>query len=256
MAINCENRPCVSPSGARREATEVGKRSRAHEDGCRGECGRLGCSDLLAVFLVCSVVGLAVETLVSYPVDGEWKDRAGLLWGPFSPIYGAGGVLMSLVLKPLERKPMWVLWATAAVAGGAFEYFAGWFWEAAFGIVAWSYEGRPFDIGGHTCLGMAVVWGFAGLLWARWGLPAVVGAWRKIPEKAARPLAAAAGAFLAVDVAMTIVGFSCWFDRQSGEVPDTPIERYFEANYGDAFMAERFQTMSIYVELAKRSNGS
>ena len=41
---------------------------------------------LFWIFVICSVVGLVVETIVSYPIDGIWKDRAGLVWGPFSPI--------------------------------------------------------------------------------------------------------------------------------------------------------------------------
>lgn len=214
--------------------------------------GQLSFSDLLAVFVACSVVGLVVETVVSYPIDGVWKDRAGLLWGPFSPIYGVGGVLMSLVLQPFEGKPAALLWAVAAFAGGAFEYVAGWFWETVFGIVAWSYEGQPFNIGGHTCLGIAIVWGIAGLAWAKIGLPAVVGVWRRVPANVARWLTVALSAFLAIDVAMTFVGFACWFDRQAGETPETPVERYFAQNYGDDFMEQRFQTMSMYTDLAER----
>ena len=49
---------------------------------------------LFWIFVICSVIGLVVETIVSYPIDGIWKDRAGLVWGPFSPIYGVGGMLM------------------------------------------------------------------------------------------------------------------------------------------------------------------
>ena len=45
------------------------------------------------------------------------------------------------------------------LSGAAFEWFAGWFWENAFGIVAWDYSSQPFNLGGHTCLGIALVLG-------------------------------------------------------------------------------------------------
>ena len=37
-----------------------------------------------------SVLGLLMEEIVHFlfVVPGQWQDRAGLLFGPFSPIYG------------------------------------------------------------------------------------------------------------------------------------------------------------------------
>ena len=58
---------------------------------------------LFWIFVICSVIGLVVETIVSYPIDGIWKDRAGLVWGPFSPIYGVGGMLITAV-EPAQQK--------------------------------------------------------------------------------------------------------------------------------------------------------
>ncbi len=105
---------------------------------------------LMGVFTICCMVGLAGETVVSYFVDGRWESRAGFLWSPFSPIYGVGGVLMTVALKPIDRAPTTVLFGVAAFVGGCFEWVASWFWENAFGIVAWSYLDQPFNIGGRT----------------------------------------------------------------------------------------------------------
>ena len=45
--------------------------------------------------MVASVLGLIMEEVVHFlfVVPGQWQDRAGLLFGPFSPIYGCGAVL-------------------------------------------------------------------------------------------------------------------------------------------------------------------
>ena len=127
----------------------------ALRDAAKSEAIKLDLYHLVWIFAVCSVLGLVGETVVSYFVDGRWENRAGFLWGPFSPIYGVGGVLMTLALARLSDARGGVLFGVAAVVGAAFEWFAGWFWENAFGIVAWDYSSQPFNLGGHTCLGIA-----------------------------------------------------------------------------------------------------
>ncbi len=207
---------------------------------------------LFWVFIICSFGGLIIETLVSYPIDGMWKNRAGLIWGPFSPIYGVGGVLFTLVLNPLRNQRLTVLFAVSAIAGGLFEYVAGWFWETAFGIVAWSYVDQPFNIGGHTCLGIALVWGFAGFVWLKLFLPIVYDIIDHIPASIQQGLCMGLAIFMVVDVAVTLIAFTCWFDRQAGIPIESPTQVFFAEHYDDEYMQEHFQTMSMYPSLASR----
>ncbi len=210
--------------------------------------------NLFWIFIVCSVGGLVVETLVSYPVDGVWKDRAGLVWGPLSPIYGVGGVLVTVALNRLRDARTIVLFAAAAVVGGLFELVAGWFWESAFGIVAWSYADQPFNIGGYTCLGIALVWGLAGLVWMKGVLPAVMRLVDLIPAPLRTAATAVLAAFVAVDVVVTLMAFNCWFERLAGASVDTPVQEFFAEHFDDGFMEGRFQTMSLYPSLADRGD--
>ena len=55
--------------------------------------------NLFWVFVVCSVLGLLIETVQHMVVvdPGVYQDRAGMLFGPFSPIYGFGAVFMPLL---------------------------------------------------------------------------------------------------------------------------------------------------------------
>ena len=87
---------------------------------------------LFWIFVICSVIGLVVETIVSYPIDGIWKDRAGLVWGPFSPIYGVGGMLITMALWNLRDKSALAMGICAGFVGAGFEFIAGWFWETLF----------------------------------------------------------------------------------------------------------------------------
>ena len=207
---------------------------------------------LFWIFMICSVIGLVVETIVSYPIDGIWKDRAGLIWGPFSPIYGVGGTLITLALWRIRNAGPLALFLVSGFVGAGFEFIAGWFWKTFFGIVAWSYIDQPFNLGGYTCLGMAVVWGLAGLAWMHLGLSPLLRVIETIPPIVRKPLTVIACIYMVVNIAMTVLSFNFWYERQNGDPIETPLQSYFAEHYGDEFMSERFQTMSLYAELVKR----
>ena len=212
-----------APDGARasfRAADDAAPRSAA-----KSEAVKLDLYHLTWIFTVCCVLGLIGETAVSYFVDGRWEDRAGFLWGPFSPIYGVGGVLMTLALARLSEARGGVLFGVAAVVGAAFEWFAGWFWENAFGIVAWDYSSQPFNLGGHTCLGIALVWGAAGVAWVKLALPAMQRAADAVPVAWRAPLTWGLLVFFLVDAAATFAAFDCWMNRLAGAEPADAVQR-------------------------------
>lgn len=207
---------------------------------------------LFWIYTITSVLGLFCETLVSYPIDGVWKDRAGLVWGPFSPIFGVGALLMTVFLDKYRNRSWVVMFIAAAVLGGVFEWAAGTFWQQMFGFVAWDYSTQPFNLGGKTCLGIAIVWGILGVLWMKALLPIVVKMVELIPEKIRWSLTIVCFAFTMADVLLTLGAFSCWFDRQSGVPITNDFQRFFATCFGDDFMTNRFQTISMYPVLAQR----
>ena len=114
--------------------------------------------NLFWIFVVGCVVGLISEyvfhIIFVWGFDPQnWYDRAGLLFGPFSPIYGFGGLFMTLALNRFRNMQPVLLFVMCTLIGGAFEYFVSWFLEVSFGIEAWNYSGMFLSIGGgRTCL--------------------------------------------------------------------------------------------------------
>ena len=71
---------------------------------------RLNFFNLFWVFIACSVIGLVLETIWHMVVvePGVYQDRAGLLFGPFSPIYGFGALLMTVAfIKRTRSSSLW-----------------------------------------------------------------------------------------------------------------------------------------------------
>lgn len=129
------------------------------------------------VFAAMSLLGLAGETLQHYiAFNGDVESRAGLLWGPFSPIYGTGAFLLTVFALRLDGAKFhsnFSIFCIAAVVGGAVEYLASWAMEEFWGIVAWSYLEAPGNFNGRTDIFHMVIWGILGLVWVRLGYPFV-----------------------------------------------------------------------------------
>lgn len=103
---------------------------------------KLNYFNLFWVFFVCCILGLVLEDIWHMTVNdpGVYQDRAGMLFGPFSPIYGFGAVLMTMVLNRFYKKNPIIIFLVSALLGASFEVFVGWFMRTAFGVVSWSYS--------------------------------------------------------------------------------------------------------------------
>lgn len=222
----------------------------------RDETGRgyiaLDFFNILWLFVIGSVFGLALETVYRVLTSGVFEDRAGLLWGPFSPIYGFGAVLLTVCLNRLWRANLVFLFLASAVVGGAFEYATSWFMQTAFGITAWDYSGQWLSIQGRTSGRYMVFWGILGTLWVKLLLPRVLALINLIPWKVRYSLTAVCAVLMVIDIAITLMALDCWYGRVAGTATDSPVTRFFAEHFDDAVMSQRFQTMHIDPSQATR----
>lgn len=134
---------------------------------------RLDWFTLFWLFVAGCVIGLAVETVFHAIVYGGLESRAGLVWGPFSPIYGVGAVVLTLFLNRFYHSHNLVIFLVAMVVGSVLEYVTSWGMEFFWGAVAWNYSGTFGSINGRTNFAFGMMWGLLGLVWVRVALPAV-----------------------------------------------------------------------------------
>ena len=244
------------------EAAEAGTLGRAKGD--RGFI-ELDFFNLFWVFVVCCVLGLVIETVYHMVVvdPGVYQDRAGMLYGPFSPIYGFGAVLMTVALNRFYRANPVVIFLVSAVIGGLFEAAVSWFMQVGFGAVAWDYSGStifglfpdPIAVlfGGRTSTLFMCMWGALGFVWIKVCLPWLLKLINLIPWQARYSVTAVCAALMLVNGVMTLQSLECWYQRESGLPPSSPVEEFYAEHYDDAYMAHRFQSMTITPEDSARA---
>lgn len=232
------------------------------EDGTLGrdETGKgfiaLNFFNLFWIFTVCCMLGLVIETVYHFIVvdPGHYQDRAGLLFGPFSPIYGFGAVLMTVALNRFHDKNVILIFLVSAVIGGTFEYATSWFMQFAFGIVAWDYSGTFLSIDGRTNGMFMAMWGVLGVVWIKLCLPWMLKLVNLIPWNWRYAVTTVCAALMIVDGAMTLLSLDCWYQRMAGKPAETAMAQFFDRNFDNEYMQERFQSMSIDPSNATRAN--
>ena len=260
------------------EERELQRRLRSMEDRSAAEAGTLGRDpegkgyielnffNLFWVFVVCSVLGLVIETVfhMVWVDPGHYQDRAGMLFGPFSPIYGFGAMLMTIALNRFYKSNPLIIFVVSAVIGGAFEFFVSWFMQTAFGAVAWNYTGMtlfgvPDPIAalcqGRTSTPFMIMWGLLGFVWIRLCLPYLLKLINVIPWKIRYSFTTICAVLMLVNGMMTLQALDCWFERVSGEPVDTPVEQFYAKHFDNAYMENRFQSMTITPSDTSRVDG-
>ena len=195
-----------------------------------------------------------IETVYTFIVFGILESRVGLVWGPFSPLYGVGAVLLTMVLWPLRKEKVWKIFLLSAVLGSLLEQTAGWSMETFAHLQSWTYLGLPDHITQWIAWRFVAMWGILGVVWCRVIMPELI---FRIGEPTSRKqvvLVTLLAAFIALDVVMTIACFWRAGQRLEGMPPRNGFEVYVDTHFDDRFMAKTFENMRIGEDIPRRQS--
>lgn len=112
------------------------------------------------LFFIYANLGWLMEVIVGWVYRKKIVNR-GFLIGPYCPIYGFGGTIITLALSDYSNNPI-VLFCVAIVICGLLEYLTSYIMEKIFKARWWDYSQKKFNINGRVCLETIIPFGLLG----------------------------------------------------------------------------------------------
>ena len=108
-------------------------------------------------FILYSFIGFILEVIYSKATNGS-GGRKCLLVLPLCPVYGLGACAILLLPPEITSHPL-LLFLFGGLIATAVEYGVALFYEWAFQVSFWNYQGLPGNLHGRVCLPFSLIWG-------------------------------------------------------------------------------------------------
>lgn len=122
--------------------------------------------NMIYIFTICSILGYLIEIIYVFLVIGKIVNR-GMLYGPYCPIYGFGGLILYLLFYNFKKDKKYIPYAffVSSIILGTFELICGLFFKYICGIEMWNYSGHFLNILNYTTVPILIGWGILGTLY-------------------------------------------------------------------------------------------
>lgn len=135
---------------------------------------------------VFSAIGGFVYETIFYRLAWGYFVKRGTTFGPWIPIYGAGGIFMTVSIWRFQKNPLAVFLISFFVCG-ILEFFVGFVLFHCFGgLRLWNYNSEPWNfgnIGGYVCLRSVAIFGIFGFLLFYGVIPEILKIRKRLSEK-------------------------------------------------------------------------
>lgn len=205
---------------------------------------------LFIIFIIGCLFGNYYEMILNlvrhFIQDGSifWEVRRGVIYGPFSPIYGFGAVIMTLFLAEKDYKWYQIL-LYGSFLGGFCEYLIGFLQETFIGTISWDYSNYFLDINGRTTIPIMLLWGLFCLFYVKFVYPPISNLVEKIPYKIGKIVLNIFIVFLSLDMLISWSALIRQGLRRNNYPPFTFIGELFDKIYPDERLAKAFPNMVV-----------
>lgn len=205
---------------------------------------KLAFGNLFWLFLTFCLAGYIFETLIAFMEFGSFQSKAGLIYGPFSQIYGIGALLSVLLYRLVRNITHLAQFLFYSATGSIFEFSAGVLQENILGSYSWDYSSHVLSFGtGRTDILYSLVWGLSAMLVVYKVYPMVCRIYGSMDKRTSSIATIAFCTLLSTDMLVTSLAVARYSKRHYGEPPSTSIEAYLDLQFPDDFMERIFPTM-------------
>lgn len=191
---------------------------------------------LFWLFIIFSILGYLFESAACFIIDGEIKIFRGLIYGPFSQIYGFGAVLIIIISQRFKKINTIILFLFCSIGCALYEYLCSYTEEIIFGFVSWEYSGMQTNIYGRTTFLFALVWGFLGVLIIKFLFPLFSKMIENIPNKSGIIITWLLIIFISLDIFITAAALLRQSERRRDIPPSNQFEVFLDSKYPDSFI--------------------
>jgi uncharacterized membrane protein len=199
---------------------------------------------LFWVFIIASIIGCLVETIVCIVQKGHFEIRQGVIYGPFIPVYGAGAVLFYLIVpmvtgataenaKKISNMKILVY---SMVLGGITEYIFSYGQECLFGTISWDYTNLLFNINGRTSLIHCIYWGIGGIIFIKFLYPYIENLTSKMNIKKLTLATTCLAIFMIYNISISMLAGQRQMERVQNISPKSRLDTYLDEKYPDKVM--------------------
>lgn len=204
------------------------------------------------VFLIGSIIGCIVETLVGIIFDHSFKIRQGLIYGPFIPVYGIGAIMYYFIVSRIkDTKKIFIL---SMFLGGAIEYFCSYFQELCFGTVSWDYSNMFLNIGGRTSLLFCFCWGILGVLFVKFLFPLLQKIDIYIGNMQFKYITAILVSFMIFNIGISCLAGARQNQRVQKIEADSKMDAFLDKHYPDVVMDNVYSNKMNRIKVPKIEN--
>jgi len=206
---------------------------------------------LFWVFVVFSMVGTLSEGIYWVFRYGHFAYRTGMVFGPFSPVYGMATTLILVILYRYRDRSSLFIFAAAYLLAVLFEFTSSLFQQLVFGFTSWDYGDSVFAVLGRANLIYAIPWALFGLLMVKVIYPRFSGFLARFPRKPGVVVTWIVFVLMVFNAMVSSAAIIRYQERLQEIPADNVIRIQLDHHFPDSFLEKRYSRLAKSSEYAK-----